>query len=164
MRALLVAGLALLTCVPLGAQQASAPATKLFSSASDVTAMIARAKAERKPDQANFIQPILTLAPYSANLEYRVAGINANAAIHEGDAEMFLVVEGAGTIVTGGTLREARRTNAQNLSGVGIDGGQSRRIAKGDFVIVPEGTPHWFGEIEETLVLMSVHLPHSVAK
>jgi hypothetical protein len=29
--------------------------------------------------------------------------------------------------------------------------------------MVPEGTPHWFGEIDGALVLMSVHLPHSAA-
>src|SRR5512132_4200465 len=51
------------------------PALKLFASAADVTAMIAKAKAERKPDQPNFIQPIVGLAPYTANLEHRVAGI-----------------------------------------------------------------------------------------
>ena len=53
------------------------PPPKLFASAADVTAMIAKAKAERKPDQPNFIQPIVGLAPYTANLEHRVAGIPA---------------------------------------------------------------------------------------
>jgi len=138
---------------------AAAPAPKLFSSGADVTAMIAKAKAERKPDQANFSQPILQLAPYNANLEYRVAGINANATVHEKEAEMFYVVEGSGTLVTGGKLKEEKRTNPENLAGTGIDGGQRRRVAKGDFIMVPENTPHWFGEIDGALVLMSVHVP-----
>ena len=132
---------------------------KLFTSAGDLTAMIAKAKAERKADQANFSQPILQLAPYSANLEYRVAGLNANASLHEREAEMFIVVEGAGTLITGGKLRDERRTNPENLSGTGIDGGMRRRLAKGDFIMVPEGTPHWFGEIDGALVLMAMHLP-----
>ena len=59
------------------------PAPKLFASSADVTALIANAKKERKPDQPNFSQPILRLAPYSANLEYRVAGLNAPASVHE---------------------------------------------------------------------------------
>jgi quercetin dioxygenase-like cupin family protein len=62
--------------------------------------------------------------------------------------------------VTGGKLREERRTNPENLSGTGIDGGQRQRIAKGDFVMVPENTPHWFDQIEGNLALMSIHLPH----
>ena len=141
--------------------QAPAPqaAAKLFTSAADLTAMIANAKNTRKPDQANMVQPILQLAPYNANLEYRVAGINANASVHEREAEMFFVVEGSGTLITGGKLKEERRTNPENLSGTGIDGGTRRRLAKGDYIMVPENTPHWFGEIDGALVLMSIHLP-----
>jgi len=145
------------------AAPAAAPSPKLFAASADVTAMIAKAKKERKPDQANFVQPIVQLAPYNANLEYRVAGVAAPASVHEREAEMFYVVEGAGTIVTGGTLREEKRTNAENLTGSGIDGGSSRRLAKGDFVMVPEKTAHWFTQIDGTLVLMSIHLPHAAA-
>ena len=137
------------------------PTTKLSSSASDVTAMIARAKAERKPDQANYIQQIVSLAPYTANLEYRVGGVNAPASVHEKEAEIFYVVEGGGTLVTGGRLKDEKRTNADNLGGTGIDGGTPRRVGKGDFVMVPENTPHWFTGIDGTLVLMSIHLPHA---
>ncbi len=147
------------------AQQAAAqnppPADKLFAASADVTALIARARTERKPDQANFVQPIVRLAPYTANLEYRVAGVAATASLHERAAEMFYVVEGSGTLVTGGTLREEKRTNPGNLGGSGIDGGTPRRLAKGDWVVVPEGTPHWFTQIDGTLVLMSIHLPRA---
>ena len=157
MRALVIAATLLAFSSPTWAQQPAAP-PKLFVPAADIAALIAKAKRDRKPDQANFSQPIVGAAPYSANLEYRVAGLNANASVHETEAEMFVVVDGSGTLVTGGTLKEERRTNATNLSGTGIDGGTRRRIAKGDFVMVPEGTPHWFGEIDGALVLMSIHL------
>jgi mannose-6-phosphate isomerase-like protein (cupin superfamily) len=160
----LVLGLALtMSATMLSAQTPAtqAPAPKLFTSAGDLSALIANAKKERKADQANFIQPILRLAPYNANLEYRVAGINANASVHEREAEMFLVVDGSGTLVTGGKLKDERRTNADNLSGSAIDGGDRRRVAKGDYIMVPEGTPHWFGEIDGALVLMSIHLPRA---
>jgi mannose-6-phosphate isomerase-like protein (cupin superfamily) len=140
---------------------AAPPEPKLFASSADVTALIANARKERKPDQPNFVQPILRLAPYNANLEYRVAGVNAPASVHEKEAEMFFVVDGSGTLVTGGKLKEERRTNPENLSGTGIDGGTRKRVSKGDFVMVPEGVPHWFGEIDGALVLMSIHLPHA---
>jgi mannose-6-phosphate isomerase-like protein (cupin superfamily) len=143
------------------AAQNPPPPAKLFAGSADVTAMIAKAKSERKPDQANFAQPIVRLAPYTANLEYRVSGVNAPASVHEREAEMFYVVEGSGTLVTGGTLREEKRTNAENLSGSAIDGGTPRRVAKGDWVMVPEKTAHWFTQIDGTLVLMSIHLPHA---
>jgi len=159
----------ILTLVPVSAlaQQSAAPAAppapKLFAGSADVVAMMAKAKAERKPDQANFVQPIVQLAPYNANLEYRAAGVNAPASVHEREAEMFYVVDGSGTLVTGGKLREEKRTNAENLTGTGIDGGMSRKLTKGDWVMVPEKTAHWFTRIDGTLVLMSIHLPHASA-
>src|SRR6266581_6194681 len=138
-----------------------APAARLFAGSADVTAMIAKAKSERKPDQPNFVQPIVQLAPYNANLEYRVAGVAAPASVHEREAEMFFVIDGVGTLVTGGTLRDEKRTNAENLTGSAIDGGTPRRIAKGDWVMVPEKTAHWFSQVEGTIALMSIHLPHA---
>ena len=158
-RILVGVGIAALAAAVTAAQQGPAPAApslKLFASSSDVAAMIAKAKAERKPDQANFIQPILSMAPYTANLEYR--SLVGPAAVHEKEAEMFYVVDGAGTLVTGGRLTGERRTNAENLTGTGIEGGMSRHVAKGDFFLVPLNTPHWFSGIDGTLVLMSLHL------
>ena len=142
----------------LAAQQPATP--RLFASAADVSAMMAKAKSERKADQPNFAQPLLQLAPITANLESRAALPQA-ASVHEKEAEMFYVVDGAATIVTGGKLKDERRTNAENLTGTGIDGGASRRIAKGDFVLVPENTPHWFANIDGSLTLMSIHVPHA---
>src|SRR3989454_8933653 len=136
-----------------------APTPRLFAASADVTAMMAKAKNERKPDQPNFVQPIVQLAPYNANLEYRVAGVAAPASVHGRDAGMFYVIEGAGTLVTGGTLRDEKRTNAENLTGSAIDGGTSRRLVKGDWGRVPAKTAHWFTQIDGTLVLMSFHLP-----
>lgn len=149
---------------PSSAQAPGQPppaAPRLFAAAGDVTAMIERARKERKPDQANFIQPIVGLRPFNANLEYRAASINAPASSHEKDAELFYVVEGSGTLVTGGTLKDERRTNPDNLTGSAIEGGTSRKLAKGDWVLVPEKTPHWFTQVEGALVLMSLHLPRT---
>lgn len=167
MRAQVLGTIFILVPVFALAQQSAAPVAppspKLFAGSADVVAMMAKAKAERKPDQANFVQPIVQLAPYNANLEYRAAGVNAPASVHEREAEMFYVVDGSGTLVTGGKLREEKRTNAENLTGTGIDGGMSRKLTKGDWVMVPEKTAHWFTQIDGTLVLMSIHLPHAPA-
>jgi len=136
---------------------AQPPAMKTFASSADVAAMIAKAKAERKPDQPLFAQPILQLAPYTASLEYR--GAVGPAAVHETEAEMFYVIEGSATLVTGGKLVNEKRTNPENLTGTAIEGGSARPVAKGDFIIVPEKTPHWFSTINGTIVLMSFHAP-----
>ena len=133
---------------------------KAYASSSDVAAMIAKAKAERKPDQAVFAQSIVQLAPYNASLEYR--GTVGPAAVHEKEAEIFYVVDGSATMVTGGKLVNEKRNNPENLGGTGIEGGSSRMISKGDFIIVPENVPHWFSSINGALVLMSLHVPHPV--
>jgi mannose-6-phosphate isomerase-like protein (cupin superfamily) len=134
---------------------------KSMSSSADIAAMIAKAKRERKSDQPTFTQPILKFAPYTASLEYRAAV--GPAAIHETEAEMFYVIEGSGTLVLGGKLANEKRSNAHNLTGTAIEGGSSQKVAKGDFFVVLENTPHWFSTINGTLVLMSLHLPRPVA-
>ena len=73
-----------LTFVSAAMAQQSAPsaqAMKTFASSADVAALAAKAKSERKPDQPVVAERILHLAPYNANLEYRVAGLNAPAGI-----------------------------------------------------------------------------------
>jgi mannose-6-phosphate isomerase-like protein (cupin superfamily) len=146
------------------AQQPAAAAPPAASgrsmvSAADVAAMIAKARVDRKPDQALLAQSMIRLDQYNVSLEYRA--LVANAAVHETEAELFYVVDGSATLVTGGKLRNESRTNAANLSGSGIEGGISRHVAKGDFIMVPEGVPHWFSTIDGTVVLMSLHLPHA---
>jgi mannose-6-phosphate isomerase-like protein (cupin superfamily) len=140
---------------------ASAANSRTYVSAADVTALIAKAKADRK-DQPLIAQSLIQLAPYNVSLEYRASV--GNAAVHETEAELFYVVDGSATLVTGGKLTKETRTNAENLTGAGIEGGTSRRVAKGDFIMVPEGTPHWFSAIDGTVVLMSLHLPHGQKK
>jgi mannose-6-phosphate isomerase-like protein (cupin superfamily) len=147
------------------AQQAGAPnaaSSRTMVSAADVQAMIAKAKSERKDTQALLAQSMIQLAPYNVSLEYRAAV--ANAAVHEAEAELFYVIDGSATLVTGGKLTDETRTNAANLSGKGIEGGMSRKVTKGDFIMVPEGVPHWFSAIDGTVVLMSLHLPQTPQK
>jgi len=141
--------------------QQPAPPTKTFSSAADVAALIAKAKADHKDGQPIVAENILTLAPYSANLEYRSSV--GPAAVHEREAEMFYVLDGSATLITGGKLANEKRTNAGNLTGTGIEGGKSQAVAKGDVVIVPENTPHWFSAINGTIILMSLHVPRNSA-
>lgn len=149
----------LTTAAVLSAQQPD----KTYISASDVEALIAKAKAERKPDQANFLQTLVRLAPYNVALEYRVQGVDTPATQHEKEAELIFVVDGACTFVTGGKLANEKRTNATNLSGTSVEGGTARRIAKGDYIFVPENTPHAFTKTEDRIVIMSVHVPRTEA-
>ena len=158
MRIITVLGLVTLLSISAWAQQPAAknaspaPAVKVVTAA-DIAALIAK-----QPAAENQFQAFMELAPYSVSMEHRVKG--QGAAVHEKDAEMFYVIEGSGTLVTGGKLVDEKRTNEANLSGTAIQGGVSKKVSKGDWIIVPEGVPHQFPTVEG-LTLMSVHLPRS---
>jgi mannose-6-phosphate isomerase-like protein (cupin superfamily) len=142
------------------AQQASA--MKTFMNNKEIMGLIDKAKADRKGDAPLVAEPILSLAPYRAQLEYRPG--TSPAAVHEKDAELMVVLEGTGDIVTGGKLADEKRTNANNLSGSSITGGNSQAVVKGDMLIVPANTPH---QVIPTggapIVLMTLHVPHPPA-
>ncbi|HMA71248.1 MAG TPA: hypothetical protein VKP67_07150 [Xanthobacteraceae bacterium] len=141
------------------AQQATSPQTQTFMNNKEIMGLVDKAKADRKGDAPLVAEPILSLAPYRAQLEYR-PGISP-AAVHEKDAELMVVLEGTGDIVTGGKLAEEKRVNAANLSGASITGGNSQAVVKGDMLIVPANTPHQvIPKGGAPIVLMTMHVPY----
>ena len=68
-----------------------------------------------------------------------------NASVHDDLTEIYNIVGGSGTFVTGGAFASTSDRTA------GITGGVSRRIQAGDFVVLPPGTPHWFSKIDGTI-------------
>jgi mannose-6-phosphate isomerase-like protein (cupin superfamily) len=154
-----VAPLAAIPLPQAPAAQADAAMMKIFASATDVQGLLAKAKGERKEGQVMVAEHILSLAPYTANLEYRP--IEGAVAVHEKEAEMVYVIDGGGTLTTGGKVVGEKRTNDANLSGTAIDGGTAQAIAKGDFAIIPQGTPHQFKPANGALVLMTLHVPRT---
>lgn len=102
----------------------------------------------------------------------RPKGTNlVGGALHDKVSEVYYVIEGAGILVTGGTLVNPQRRdsaasvvtqiNGPGVSGTAIQGGARRRIATGDMVIIPAGTPHWFPEIQEALTYVVVRVDPS---
>lgn len=143
--------------VPAAAQQAG-PMAKTFASSSEIQALIAKAKADRKGDAPITVEPILSVAPYRANLEYRpLAG---PAAVHDSQDELMVVLDGSGTIRLGGRLVNPRRTNPTNQSAASIANGKDQKVAKGDVLMVPHGVPHQVVQVDRpALVLMTMHVP-----
>lgn len=71
--------------------------------------------------------------------------------IHEKNADIIYVLGGGATFITGGTIVDPKTVAAGEIRGREIQGGQTRKLAKGDVIIVPEGTPHWFKEVDAPL-------------
>lgn len=73
------------------------------------------------------------------------------AEIHDTETDTFYVLDGAATIVTGGTMVGGQITAPGQHRGTGISGGQSRRLAKGDVMVIPAGVPHWFEAVHGSI-------------
>ena len=143
---------------PAAAQPMTPAAIKTFASSAEVQQLIAKAKADRKGDAPTTIEPILSLGTYHANLEYRP--IPGPAALHDTENELMVVIEGAGTITMGGQMVNPTRPNPTNQSAAAIGGGTDTAVAKGDFIMVPHGTPHQITAVPGApLVLMTLHMP-----
>lgn len=67
--------------------------------------------------------------------------------VHEQDADIIYVLEGSATLVTGGEVIGGKTIAPGEIRGADIKGGETRTISKGDVLIVPAGTPHWFKEV-----------------
>lgn len=140
--------------------QAAAPAPDMtkgtYMSAADAAAAVA-ATAAKQGTTPNGITRVFQLAPYTVSIEHRNP-VAQSAAIHDKDAELFYVVDGSATLVTGGTLVTPTR-NGDNMSGTAITGGTSQKMAKGDFMLIPQGVAHWITDIQGSFTPMTLHLP-----
>lgn len=72
--------------------------------------------------------------------------------VHELDTDIIYVLDGTATLVTGGKSVDPKMTAANEFRGASIDGGETREVKKGDVVIVPKGTPHWFKRVDSPLL------------
>ena len=73
------------------------------------------------------------------------------AEIHTLDTDLIHILEGSATFITGGSVPDATVTEPNELRGAAIVGGESRRVAKGDVVVVPAGVPHMFTAVQGPL-------------
>jgi glc operon protein GlcG len=69
------------------------------------------------------------------------------AEIHSLDTDIIYVVQGNATFVTGGTAVDAKEVAPNEIRGSRIEGGVTRQLSKGQVIIVPNNTAHWFKEV-----------------
>jgi glc operon protein GlcG len=70
------------------------------------------------------------------------------AEVHLYETDVVYVVEGAATLVTGGTTVDPKETEPGQIRGSAIEGGETRELAAGDVVVIPNGVPHWFKAVQ----------------
>ena len=76
--------------------------------------------------------------------------------VHDKETDTFYILEGDATFVTGGKMVGGKTTAPGQLRGTGIDGGQTMQLHKGDIVVIPAGTPHWFKDVPTKVVYYTV--------
>jgi glc operon protein GlcG len=91
-------------------------------------------------------KPLVEVNDYKVHASHREKP--GEAEIHEGETDVIYMLEGAATFVTGGEIVDGRSTGPGEIRGASIDGGTVRKLSKGDVIIVPKGTPHWFKEVQ----------------
>jgi len=84
------------------------------------------------------------------------AGEPQYAIAHPFSTEVYYIVEGNGSLVTGGTLDPPAPPPADPdiVRSRAIKNGVTRTVAKGDVIVVPPGTPHWFTAIDGTITYL----------
>jgi mannose-6-phosphate isomerase-like protein (cupin superfamily) len=130
------------------------PTKAHYMSAAEIASGVAKLGNDR-PDVAF---RIFQIAPYTVNAAHR-APVAQVANLHDANTELFMVMEGTATMVTGGKILGETR-NGANVIGKSIEGGTSQKLSKGDFLLVPAGVPHWFTNIAPGgISLMQLYLP-----
>ena len=71
--------------------------------------------------------------------------------LHEKETDVFYIVDGDATIVTGGKMLGGKVTSPGQWLGTDIQGGQVHHLAKGDVIVIPAGTPHWFKDVPHAI-------------
>ena len=102
--------------------------------------------------------------PLLINSDFKVSAGRRDAPglaeIHEEDTDIFYIVEGKATFVTGGTVVEPKPTEPGEIRGPRITGGTARHLVKGDIIVIPKGVSHCFTEVSGTFLYYVVKVTH----
>lgn len=138
-------------------------------SSTEILSLVQKTAADRVSDQA--IRVVSVNGEYNVGIgvvhRAKTSGKDAPSGIeHSQITEIYHVIIGNGTLVTGGMLDNPREVpadspvvtvlNGPSTGGTAIQGGVSRKLAPGDVVIIPPNTPHWFSEITSDQIVYLV--------
>jgi mannose-6-phosphate isomerase-like protein (cupin superfamily) len=119
----------------------------IYKSSAELTAAL---KGATEPASGMTTAPIALNEQYRINIVHRAKG--ASAVAHAGNTELHYIIEGSGTFVSGGTLVRPTQTGALAT----ITGGAERRVSKGDVVVIPENSPHWYKDLDGPITYLEV--------
>jgi quercetin dioxygenase-like cupin family protein len=74
------------------------------------------------------------------------------AEVHADETDVFYIMEGSATFVTGGKVIDEKTASPGQMRGSGLEGGKTQALGKGDVIVIPKGVPHWFKEVPQVVV------------
>ena len=120
--------------------------TEIYTSAADLAAVLKKATISAGGTSSSSV---------TSNDQYRVSLVHrdkaAGALAHPCNTELLYIVEGAGSVITGGTL-----VPAADGKPASIVNGVTQKIGVGDVVIVPAGSAHWFAVVDVPITYLEV--------
>jgi glc operon protein GlcG len=131
---------------------AGAEAAKFFGSSDAVAASNLRVSFFPKKDVDEGFAKGAVLFDGSGGRNYMVHASRREGPgmveVHTKDTDILYVLKGSATVVTGGTMVEGKNIAADEIRGKEINGGETRKLVPGDAMIIPNGVPHWFKEVD----------------
>ena len=129
---------ALLLVQPLFAQE---PVNHDYWSAADLDGY-AESLAERVgTNNSAVLDRIIDHGHYFAAIVHREPGPGFSES-HRDWADVYFISSGGGTLIVGGTIPDGTETTPGEVRGSSIEGGTRQRLAEGDVLHIPAGTPH----------------------
>ncbi len=92
---------------------------------------------------------LVTAPDLSVSVNRRTAA--GQVEVHDKETDTFYVLDGEATVVTGGTMIGGKVTRPAQQLGTSINGGETHHLVKGDVMVIPAGTPHWFKEVPKEI-------------
>lgn len=157
----LLSAVSALTCASVSAQQSAT-----YISAEDIQANVNGA-----PNAATNPSPNIRVVNegnynVAVGVLHRPETPPGVAAMHHLVSEVYHVLDGSATLVTGGKIvdlkerpadtKSVRLEDGPSASGPSIQGGVTQHIKKGDVVIIPADVPHWFSKIDGSITYVVV--------
>lgn len=159
--------IAVMSQTPARSQSPAPPKTAVDVTNAELRATLTQAPASGVMDQQI---RVVDIGKYNVavGVLHRAAKAKQTAIEHAQVTEVYHIIEGSGTFVTGGTMVDPTPSPADgttvkilvgpSTNGASIRGGQSRKIGPGDVIVIPPGVAHWFSDVESDMNYLVVRV------